>query len=136
MFFFLCFIPSDMLYNCYSTLKYSLVMVIVKSVAPGCKAGYAEIKNEIKIETNLSIFHDRLVEFHGKIGRIQKTVLQKKPFQSPEWPYDVHFLTQLAKISKFVTKQFLDSSTNPWSSWWKPTPLKRTAKSTTRKNSI
>ena len=114
VFFFLSFILWDMLYNCYSTLKYSLYMVIVnKCVAPGCKAGYAEIKNEIKIETNLSIFHDRLVEFHGKIGRLQKTVLRTKPFQPPEWPYDVHFLKQLTKISKFVTKQFLDSFTNP-----------------------
>ena len=36
------------------------------------KASYAKTKNEIKTETNLSIFHDRLVDFHGKIGHLQK----------------------------------------------------------------
>ena len=43
-----------------------------KCVAPGCKAGYADTKNEIKTETNLSIFRNGLVEFHGKIGHLQK----------------------------------------------------------------
>ena len=45
---------------------------------PGCKAGYAETKNEMKTETNLSIFRDGLVEFHGKIRHLQKNLCYVK----------------------------------------------------------
>ena len=46
--------------------------MVNKCVVPGCKAGYAETKNEIKTETNLSNFRDGLVEFHSKIRYLQK----------------------------------------------------------------